>query len=495
MTNSFYERLICTMLFIYAFATIVIRFVFATSYLPEMGGGMSINMLYGIEHLRQTGHLYMNPEQAPFSIIQYTPLYYYFINFIIKIIPFELNLHQVIVLHRLICLSTNIFYSILIALTCKNLFPKITNKIIIAIALIILITTPNLNFERIDNLYLLFSVLAIRHFLKYLKNNDTNAIKNSNQIIFTGIACGLALLTKQTAIWLIGLISIWLLFFEHNFKLWLKYALTVTLVFIPLILFFTTGNILDLKLNIIDGLKNGIGIDWFIQVFIKGYFTKYSLLIVLGLYIGGWKLFEKSPSIKSFLGFSILYFFFAALLFSLKYGATQNYFIEFTIMVVIGICYLLNQEPPKYNSYLSLTALYIPFLLMTCATDKYWQNITLLKPAENDFKVCEEVSSYVNKNTLKGNYIYSNFHTENSLNLMLSKIAIFPCREVAFVQTYPHGVFKFNQFGDLLSQGKIQYIIDRTNHFPDKILYATPINYNVEKSIGDYTIYRYQPNK
>ncbi len=495
MTNSFYERLICTMLFIYAFATLVIRFVFSTSNLPEMGGGMSINMLYGIEHLRQTGLLYINPEKAPFSIIQYTPLYYYFINFLIKIIPFELNLHQVIVLHRIICLSTNIFYSILVALTCKNLFPKVTKLNIISIALIILITTPNLNFERIDNLYLLFSVLAIRFFLGYLKKKESTSLKNSGQIIFAGLACGLALLTKQTAVWLIGLISIWLLFFEYNFKLWLKYIVSIILVFLPLILVFSNGHLLDLKLNIIDGLKNGIGIDWFIQVFIKGYFTRFSLLIVFGLYIGGWKLFEKSASLKSFLGFSILYFFFAALVFSLKYGATQNYFIEFTIVVVIGICYLLNQEPLKYNSYLAFTALYIPFLLMTCATDKYWQNIALLKSSEKDFKVCEDVASYVSKNTFNGNYIYSNFHTENSLNLMLSKIAIFPCREVAFIQTYPHGIFNFKQFGELLAQGKIQYIIDKTNHFPDKILYATPINYTAEKSFGDYTIYRFQQNK
>jgi hypothetical protein len=312
--------------------------------------------------------------------------------------------------------------------------------------------------------------------------------------VIAGLLCSFALLTKQTAVWVIGLIGLWLLIMDRSPKELIIFSLMVLIPFAAFITAVLPSNALDLKLNIVNGLKNGIGISWFYNVFIKGYFIRYAILIVFGIYIGGWLLAEKKPGLKSFIGFGILYFFICALGFSLKYGATQNYFIEFTIMIVFGIAYLIENNHEIHKPYLPLVALYIPFFLMTCANDKGWKSISSMKSSKRDFKECEMVSDYVQKNIQPGNYIYSTAHTENCLNLMLVQQALFPCREVAFVQTYPLGVFKFNKFQEILNNGNLQYIIDKKDAFPKKILYAEPKYFIPDTTIGNYTVYRNASN-
>ncbi len=489
MKNALYEKIILTVLSLYALSILIVRVAIIFSFLPETGG-VSINMMYGIMHLSKTSILYSNPEFAPFSIIQYMPLYYYLISGIGKLFNISNDVHQMLVVNRMICFLSGVAYSFLLFYCIRKFFPKVGFRIASAIGLLMFILIPSHNYGRLDNLYLVFCMAAIYTFINYLQIKYRDEKINLQALLLSGLFCSLAVLTKQTGIIITVFFCGWLLVIEKSPLRLLQFLLAFILPTAIGIYLTLPSTPLDFKLNTINGIKNGIDLNWFYQVTVKYYFAESGFLIAFGLYIAGWLLFERKPGLKLFISGSILFLFATAFLMSMKGGGNPYYFLEFTFMVFIGICFLINTQPDNYKKYMPYITLLLPFFLMSTINDKGWHELGRMKKAKKDYNDCLQVSNYINQNIRKGNYIYSNFHLENTLNLMQSETALFPCREVAFRFTYPQGVFKFSQFDTLMKNNQVQYIIANADDFPVKILDTPIVNYKKDTVIADYTIYQ-----
>ncbi len=493
MKNIFYEKLILTVLSMYALAILVVRIAIVFSYLPETGG-VSINMMYGIMHLNKTGILYSNPESAPFSIIQYMPLYYYFVSGIGYLLNKSNDVYSMMVINRAICFISGVGYCYLLFIGLRKNFPKIGIRIPAIIGLLTFTLIPSHNYGRLDNLYLLFCLAAVFLFIKYVRQKNEQGIINIKALVLSGVFCSLAILTKQTGIILASLFAGWLLIIDKSPSNLFKFILAFLIPTIVSIYFTLPVNPIDFKLNTINGIKNGIDLNWFYQVTVKYYFAESGFLIAFGLYMAGWLLFERKPGLKLFTSASIVFLFSTAFLMSMKGGGNPFYFLEFTFMVFFGICIIVNEYPEEHKKYLPYITLLLPFFLMSTINDKGWHEIGRMKKAKKDYIACSEISTYINQHLTKGNYIYSNFHLENTLNLMESEIALFPCREVAFKFTRPQGVFKFESFNELVKNKRVQFIIAKQDDFPSKILDSPMINYHIDTLIGSYAIYQQKIN-
>ncbi len=489
MNRKQYELLILSILGIASIAVLLLRIIFIKSYLPETGG-VSINVVYGIEQLLSTGKLYINPEDAPFSIIQYMPLHYHIVAYIATLINIQSDVHSVMVLNRLICFIYDILSVVFIINFIRKTFPKIGMRLAISCGLLYFLLIPSIVFARVDNLYLLLWILSISFFASIFHHEKSNLISIKKSILFAGICSALALFTKQTAIFLIVFNIAFLILIYKEYKTTILYIVSFGTTLIILSLFLIKENPIDFKFNVIDGLKNGINLNWFLEVFLKNYFMKYTILICSGIFTGYMLLLQKKSMLHLFLGSSILYYFLIAIVFSLKGGSGPNYYLEFNILSIFGICLLIDDQPDISFNYFRFAAILIPVFLLACMNDKGWGFLSCRKKAISEYVMCQSVAHYVKTNLKKDNYVLTAFHKENSLNLFLTPKALFPCREVALYFTYPMGVFKFEKFKTQLLKKQVQYYIDEKGHLPTTFLHEDISNFVVDTTIGNYTIYK-----
>ncbi len=472
-----------------SFAVICLRIIFINSYLPETGG-VSINVVFGIEQLLQTGRLYINPEEPPFSIIQYMPLHYHIVASLAKILNLQNSVHHVLMLNRTICLVFDICTTLILMKCISNNLKTIGTRITLAAGLLFFLLIPSIIFGRIDNLYLLLWIISIFNILIIIKKESSKTTSYFSNIIFVGISSSLALLTKQTAVFLAFYIFCFLLFTLKNKKATITYFFSATIPFLILIFYWSQPSTIDFKLNVVDGLKNGINLNWFFEVFVKNYFMKNTIIICTGIFSCILLLRNQITKLHSFIGFGILFYFLIALIFSLKGGSGPNYYLEFNILSIIGICILLNDNANLPINNFLFTAISLPLFLFACVNDKGWGYISKLNKVKKDYQICESVTAYIKKNINPKNYVLTAFHKENCLNLMLAPKAIFPCREVALTFTYPMGVFKFQKYKEMIDSNQIQYYIDEKDKLPNEILGVSLSSFKPDTTIGNYTIYK-----
>jgi len=466
---------------------VLLRITLAISYLPEIGG-VSINVMYGIIRILSGSELYTNPEVAPFPIIQYMPLHFHLVALAGKAMMISKDIHAMTVLNRLFCLALDICSTLLITRTLiKTLSLK--SNIAWPLSFIYFLSIPSIIYGRVDNLYLFLFIATISILLKNILRSESNN-KSMKDIFIAGVVCALAICTKQTGIFLLVFCSIFFLFISKSLKTILIFYAGLLLSGFIVALWLYPVSLEAFKLNIIDGVKNGINVNWFMEVILKNFFMKFSYVLGMGLLAA--ILLYKNRHLKTaaFLSLGIIWYFLIASLSAFKAGSGPNYYLEFIVLSLFGISILIKNTS-FINSTGTLFALVLsPFFVIAAANDKGWGDLGMMKKSKKDYFNCIEVAEYIKPKIKFEEWVLSDFHKENSLNLMLTDQALFPCREVALYFTRPQGVFHFSEFKKLIENGSVSFLItykeDTLSEFIDEPL----LNYCTDTTIGNYTIYR-----
>lgn len=248
--------------------------------------------------------LYKNFFEFPFNIAPYTPLYYYFLSFSIKL----LNLN-----------AENIFY-----------FGRAMNFFILLITSFIIYII--LKKENISNFSTFFTLLLIlSNFTLYPWAVTLRADLFSNLFSFLGfffyknflfslIFCTFSFYFKQSSIIFPISLIIFYIFNKNYRKAFIFFISYIVLVSVPLLLInYQTKGLFFL--NIFFANQAPMEIKNLLSIF--GLFLQNSFLILsLGLFS---LLNSKFNNLLSFYSISSLIF---SLFFSLKLGSNTNYFIE-----------------------------------------------------------------------------------------------------------------------------------------------------------------------
>lgn len=488
------ERLLFALLLATSLVILGLRIVLATSYLPETGG-VSINVVYGVERILHGENLYADPEKPPFPIIQYMPLHFKLVKSCCDLLMIGDSPYRVSMTNRFVCLGMDIICMSVIAIFLIRIIGLRTLWGWI-LAFIYFVSLPSIVYARADNLYLLFFTLAICLILRYLLRkpdaSDQEARITLRNLFWAGTLAALALFTKQTGVFLPCFATLYLLAIETDRKAPAYFLIGLGATSLLLVLLPASGDLTDMKLNVIDGLKNGISFSWFAEVILKNYFLKYSFLLAAGFLIAFQLLqhqFDRSASL--FIGGAMMFFFCMASLAALKAGSGSNYYLEFIILLLLGAGVLLrhNHElPGRFTLYASAL---LPFFMIASANDKGWGDLKKMEAAKSNYTECQRVSDYIHPRLGKDEWVLTDFHKENHLNLLLCDKALFPCREVAVDFTWPKGVFNFNAFGQLHKEGKIRYYVCSAGNFPTSLLNVSLQGFDPDTTIGKFQIYRY----
>jgi hypothetical protein len=436
---------------------LILRVNLAFSYLPEIGG-VSINVMYGIMRLLSGSELYTNPEAAPFPIIQYMPLHFYIVSFIGKLLGLTNDVHAMMVVNRIFCLILDVSTVFIIGRTLIKTL-QVRKDLAISLSCIYFLSIPSIIYARVDNLYLFFFVATIAILIKKVFSNGASHRFHTRLIFFSGVLCMLSLLTKQTGVFLFGFCFIHFAFLQRSLyqcSVFLGGAITTLLISGILLL---PDSINFFKLNVVDGVKNGFNANWFTEVILKNFFLKFSYILASGFFVALLLFKERSKQGYLFISIGIAWFFITATMTAFKAGSGSNYYLEFIVLSIFGAAILLKNQFGPSSQVVLFALLLSPFFIISAANDKGWGDLGMMKKAKKNHFNCMEVSNYIKPKLKNGEWILTDFHKENTLNLQLSDKALFPCREVALYFTRPIGVFHFNEFQQLIAHGKIPYII------------------------------------
>lgn len=495
-------------------AMLLLRLHLVAAYIPELGG-IESNVIYSLQRILDGYPLYVDPATTPYSITQYTPLYYYSGWLVGRVVGIDAaNVHQVYVLSRGMSLLFNLLFALSVFAILKNVFRVKLSLSLLALAYAFVYLDEE-SFSRPDSLFNLLALLTIGLFLKLLTEEDRKRCQW--YLIAASALSVVAIFAKQSAIYLPVLLLFYLVFYLRNLRWSVVAGLIMTATFGLLFVLSGHGDFHAFLQNTVQGVNNGASLSWFAKRIMIEHFQKERLVNIFGLFTGVFFLAKGKSHALRFLGLSVLGSFTFALVTSVKIGAAPNYFTEFIVLTVIAIIVFVNNHDLTIGR-LSATGtrgqawayaplfylLLVSFTLPPRFAGKYVKKVVEVNElGEQGYKANQEVANFLyrEKHLSPDEQVFVTTHVHDYLNKFLYRNVIFPQKEI--VVANPAGVYDYSSFARGVETGRVAYVIaslseghvDTTGQRPGvkfSFIRTDFSSYVPIKQLGDYVVFEHQ---
>lgn len=495
-------------------AMLLLRLHLVTAYIPELGG-IESNVIYTLQRILDGYPLYVDPATPPYSITQYTPLYYYLCWLVGRMAGVDAaNVHQVYMLSRGVSLFLNLLFALSAFAILKNVFQVKSSLSLLALTYAFVYLDEE-SFSRPDSLFNLLTLLALGFFMKLL----TEEGQKRSQLYLAGasVLAVVAIFAKQSAIYLPVLLLFYLVFYLRNLRWSVVALLTMTITFGLLFALSGQGDFHAFLQNTVQGVNNGVSLFWFAERIMIEHFQKERLVNILGLFTGVFFLAKGESHPLRFLGLSVLGSFTFAVITSVKIGAAPNYFTEFIVLTVIAIIVFVNNHDLTIGR-LSATGtrgqawayaplfylLLVGFTLPPRFAGKYLKKVVEVNElGEQGYQANQKVANFLyrEKHLSPDEQVFVTTHVHDYLNKFLYRNVVFPQKEIVLAS--PAGFYDYSSFARGVETGRVAYIIASvseghvdTNGQRLKVKFSF-IGTNFSpyvpiKQLGDYVVFEHQ---
>lgn len=484
--------------------TLLTRCVLLAYYDNNMGG-IETNVVYGIQRILLGQPLYQDPAAGTYAVIQYSPLHYYLSAAVAKLAGLvALNVQGIYTLCRILALVFNLLTVAVVAAIIRIWGFRRGRLLLLATPVLIILTTHY--FLRGDSLHLLFFASAFWAFIRY---------SQKQQLLFLLIAAlfsAACIMSKQSGVLVCGIIGLSLLVIYRRYWHLLIYSGSA-LFCVAIIAWICTGGAWQsLYRNAYLGLKNGTDLSFLYRIFVNRFFIE----LVPCYFIGGIVVYTAVKKIGDpvfrivALGVGISWLF--AVITGLKIGSSNNYFIEFLVMLIIALPYLLQSEfgkqllfsPFRYPVTIYRFGCFALFVLVTSKTMGLVTAVYIDKSIKNN-------KEQYTRDKMLYDYFIQELHLQhdekilfterNFLDNLFIEYAIMPTKDVVS-ETYLAGATTYNYtaFAAGLNNGLVKYIVadaqkKDVNRWHEQLPFML-IDEHKFKWIGDrygYAIYSFTP--
>lgn len=489
--------LILTLFTICLFATGLVRYrlIYFTS--PDIGG-IESNVIYAIQRYLAGYPLYANPEVAPYSITQYSPLYYRLVAAIaywVGVMPDELlSVYRV---SRVVSLVANVLYALAVYGLCYRLYPN--KKIGLLVAFVAFMLLPPQAYSRPDSIYGLLVIATLYAHLQSIQSGSL--VREYSWLVASAGLAALAIATKQSGIVLPLLITGYYAIVRGQ---WLK-AIGLGASISVLAAGFLVGLMPEhdpvlLYANIVKGVNQGMNFSSFKINIIDHYFRTFSLYNALGLPLCVWLMRHAKPAFR-WLGWCVLVVFGFSLLSSLKWGSALNYFTEYVALTGIMVALWLDQwtfSSPSLNSVRVLLISVVCWAVIPNIPNFNWSLV--FRPnalSEETYYQQKKVAGYLTDSLHLSRHdaVFITDFNYCYLNGLLFRHCIVPQQDMTGIVMYPQRKFDYRNLDRQINRRGIRFLITRVNEastlFPDLII----AHFRLRRTIGSYTIYEVIPQK
>lgn len=491
-----------------------IRLYLITAYIPDLGGVES-NVIYSLQRILDSYPLYADPANPPYSITQYTPLYYHLCWMVGRLVGVEAaNVHHVYMLSRSVSLLLNLLFASSAFIILRNVF-RIRFSLSLLAFVYAFVYLDEESFSRPDSLFNLLALLTIGLFLQWLTQQGLR--HSRSYLIGASTLAIMAIFAKQSAVYLPVLLLFYLVFYLQNHRWTLTALLTMAITFGLLLTLTAQGNFHAFWQNVVQGVNNGVSVSWFMKRIMVEHFQKERFLNIIGLFCGLFFLAQGKSHTFRFLGLSIISSFAFALITSFKIGAAPNYFTEFITLTLIATVLLITSHGPTVNQSLpknenkgapSCAPLFYLILVIFTLPPRFGGKFVKKVVEANDIGKSGYVANqavsdflYQEKDLQPSEQVFVTTHVHDYLNKFLYRNVIFPQKEI--VMANPLQAYDYRSFWQATDEGQVRYIIaslseghvDTTqSHQMVKFnfLGADFSSYVPIKQLGDFVVFEHQ---
>ena len=317
---------------------LVLRVQMALGFHPDVSGS-ECSTIFPIQRVAAGLPLYTDPEQPPFYINEYTPLYFTLVGTLYRLLGWDPeNAHRAYLLSRLVSAGV-----VLAALGLVYAMLRAYLKISVLQALLLvsvqacLLGFFNLTHSRQDSLLFFWTTLYVGLAARAVYRPDPRAW------VAAAVVAVLAFFTKQSGMLHCFLLAFFLLQ-ERHYKTFVQAvgaaALTVAGC---LLLLGSTENLSLFFTNIFKGVVHPLSFDWFYFGSIERLLGPFAVLIAGGFLIGFYWLNTSPDAFRRFLGWAVFAFFGFACLSAFKTGSGVGYFEDWSYLA----CLLYTSPSPR----------------------------------------------------------------------------------------------------------------------------------------------------
>ncbi len=448
--------------------------------------GVESNVVFTLQNiLTENSLLYANPEEVPFTITQYAPLYYMVSDFVMSLagIEPEADFH-IRTVGRLLSITTCFIVALLLFRIVKRQV-QIESKLALVLCLgVISFPVPWYYLTRPDVFVALFYLLFLSVTLKYI---DKPSILKA---IIMGLLAFMAIAAKQSGIFLVGIGGLFFLY-NRNFKGLLSAAFGfLVAAFAFSIIYASAGYeatyIID---NIVKGVDNGFGLRSFVDHTLLAFVNMYGAYIFGTVYIFIRIIKEdryKDKKMQFLLGFAIFLFLFSTIT-ATKKGSTANYYHDFLIATLLIWAFYLKSVRLQISTlwmHRAILFISLTILLVVVVHVKTYTFINFKKWSTSRVEL-QNINELL-ADELGPHYFYSNVR---QVSLKFPGKVMLPQFDIAECCAYPRDIYNYDELCTLMYNGKLKFLIFDSE--APRNLFGCDVEHNFKpyRIFGRYHVY------
>jgi hypothetical protein len=490
---------------------LVLRIFFIFSKANDIAGNEQ-NVIYSIQMFLNEGKLYQSPSSAPFSITQYTPLYYYVCGFTAKL--FGLSANDISILY-IIGRSWSLIFNLITAMFVfkigKSILSLPKDKSWVLFVLSFVFTFLHNFAVRSDSMHDMFGIISVFYFLLYYVRRK-DGLESPMLLGIAILASAASVFSKQSGIQFIIIFLGFCIFIRDWKTLFKTLMFAITIYGLSLLFFYNKYD--SFFENTIGGISNGINIHDFLKFIILKNISIISIwpLIFVTLYLIVKKgLPFKGNTIERLLSICILGTLIFALVTALKMGSTVQYFI---VVMNLSLAFvfkhfearnLLNVQTMPGKLLISYCTLII--MVYAAYNVKYIKSFDFNPALQSQRTAAMKTAEFISKSSGFDDkkYIFVNLTTNYSIpsrqriNNYFFKNCLVPQMDILEYSTGPSKVVGYQKLEALLLSGEVAYLIESTPASPFSIINniseIRDSKFKLIKNIEGYLIYKFSEDE
>lgn len=442
-----------------------------------------MNVVFGVQQILLGHPLYQPPNLPPYSITQYTPLYYYLAALPAAVA--HVRASDVLTVSAICRFVSATIAAALAWISYLFIARRIgTTKQVAFIATgFIMSGTANWYFAVRPDGLATFLTLASFYIV-------TAPTLTRRRVIIAGALAVAALLAKQTAVFADIALCTWLITQRQWQKLWYMIGTSLVAGLLALSVLSLTGD--AIRANVVDGVNNGIAWRPALMLAYRPVFYWFAPLIAVAFAALPQLMRRPESPTTRLIGVALIISFFMSALTALKRGSAENYFNEFVILCVFGFvaCYASNRvtaEPRHIDRQLvAALQLYVATFLMIRTGHQVYTTYLYHRISPETRLTSQLPPAIYVQNHIKPQ------HTVLGLAVGLSNTfperMIVPEQELA-TAAYSRHLVDYSRFRDDVASGQVQFAIAPNNQHLGRFLNVPLTRFRPIRQFRYYTVY------
>lgn len=465
---------------------LALRLQMAAGFMPDVSGS-ECSTIFPLQRVATGLPLYTDPQQPPFYVNEYTPLYFSLGGWLYRLLGWDTdNAHRAYLLSRLLSAGLVLLAAGVIYVTLRyHLKFSLPAALLVACTQFCILSYFGLSNSRQDSLLFLWTTLYVLLAARASRRPGTWK--------WAAMVAVLAFFTKQSGMFHVVTLGFFLLQ-EKQYRAFFEAAATAALTLGAGLLLLSFSESLPLFFtNVIRGVVHPLSFDWFFFGSMERLIAPFAVLIAGGFVIGFCWIAHSPDRFRRFLGWAVYLFFAATTLSTFKTGSGVGYYQDWSYLALVAVSVSLFEK--KQRVLLGwATGIALCGCLYIASSQWVRYQRQPLAYYQADYVLQHQIAAHLREDLQlqPGQHVYvcqmQIPYGGWFLRHLLPANIVVPFDDLITKSTQMD-TFDFSGFEQMIAAGDIRFVIGQKGLSPQTVLGQPITAYRLIRNMGDYNIY------